>query len=464
MTRLSQLLRLLRFDALHLLRERLALGVLLAGVLACGLATITGIAWQRHLAHEYTSLQNEARSVSEHNRSRWADSANHDERDRLFLPMLYRDTIALPPARLPDFSRGRSTVEPTGARVRLMHRPDTIFSRYQVDNPESLARGALDLGWVALIVAPLLLIALGYGVFISDCDSGTARLWLAQAGTPLKLLAARSINRLALVGIPITLAAVTLWLTGPNGRTASITAWLGIAMLALLLWWATILLVNSFRVGAETAALVLVGLWTLQVFAAPTVIAAATALRHPLPSRFEAVAAARATKLHAEQAWEKEHPEQSLQGSPAAMNSYESRRGWVFQYTHVRQQIAAALEPFNAQMEQQMKRQQQWSNRLALLAAPLLAADAMTAIAQTDQVTYSARRQAAVDWLQARNSYLTDLIVNSRPVNVQAFDAIPRFIPSLLPAPPLAGVLWLGLLTLVTGGIALWRLGRMKGL
>jgi len=232
----------------------------------------------------------------------------------------------------------------------------------------------------------------------------------------------------------------------------------------LFFWWALILLVNSLRVGAETAALILVGLWTLQVFAAPTVITSATALCYRLPSRFEAITAARAAQLHAEQAWEKEHPEQSLQGSEAAMGSYESRRGWVFGYTHSRKQIAAVLAPFESTMQQQLAAQGQLGEYLALAAPALLAGNTMAAIAQTDLAAHTAQRQAAIDWLVARNTLLTDIIVNDRPVNTQAFDAIPRFIPPQPPPTPLFGVLWMALLTLITGIVALWRLWRIKPL
>jgi len=456
--------RLFYFDALQLWRDRLAAGVLLAGVLACAIAVVSGMAWQRHLAQEYVSLQEEARSEYAKQRVQWAKAPERSPLGQLFLPMLGRSTIALPLASLPDFTRGRSGMEPTGARVRLNVRPDNLFARYQLENPESLTRGSMDLGWVALVIAPLLLIGLGYGVFTNDRDSGTARLWLAQAGTPLKLLAVRSINRLALVVAPLLLAAGILWCSGPPGRCADIGLWLATMMLALLVWWAVILLVNSFRIEAETAALLLVGLWTLQVFAAPTVIAAYTAWLHPLPSRFAATSAARSAELQATRQWEKEHPELSLQGADAAFASYPSRRGWVFQYTEVRKQIAAALAPFERETQKQRAAQLRLGQWLALLSPSLMASNTLAEIAQTDFAAYSAQRQAAIAWLVARNTLLTDIIINDRPINAEQFDAIPRFDPAPLPAPSLSGPCWLLLYAVALGAVALWRLRRVRPL
>jgi len=166
--------------------------------------------------------------------------------------------------------------------------------------------------------------------------------------------------------------------------------------------------------------------------------------------------------LQATRQWEKEHPELSLQGADAAFASYPSRRGWVFQYTEVRQQIAAALAPFEAQTHQQRAAQQRLGQWLAWLSPSLMAGNTLAEIAQTDFAAYSAQRQAATAWLVARNTLLTDIIINDRPVNAEQFDAIPRFEPPALPAPSLSGMCWLLLYAVVLGAIALWRLGRVR--
>ena len=115
---------------------------------------------------------------------------------------------AVPP--LADVAAGRAATEPAAASISLRSRADNLFRRPSLENAERLMRGSLDLSFVAVVVAPLLLIALGHGLFSADRDSGAARLVLAQAGGLGPLLLARSVPRLSLVILPILLALLLL--------------------------------------------------------------------------------------------------------------------------------------------------------------------------------------------------------------------------------------------------------------
>lgn len=445
-------MRLLRMDAAMLLRDRLALGALTVGLLAALLAVVAGHAWARQLSAGAVESQREAAEALTKARSQWAEARTTEPAEAVLLPSGLLTQLRLAAPVLPDFSAGRSPIEPVAANARLSTRPDALFSRYQVDNPERLARGGLDLAFVAVVLAPLLLIGLGYGVFVADRDSGTALLWLAQAGSPLRLLGLRSVNRLALVFAPILLAALALWLLGPAGRGGAVAAWLAIALLGLLFWWAIILLVNALPVAAETAALTLVGAWALLVFVVPVATVSAASLLNPLPSRFEQIAVARAAEIRASRDYDDDHPELSSA-------SIEGRRASVEKGIEVRRSITAAVGPLQRGHERQMQAQQSFARSLAFLSPPALTADALAAVARTDGDFYDAQRRAAADHLQPLGAALVDAALGRRPIDAATFDALPRFQPP--PAPPVRLGPILGVLA-VTTALGAWALVRLR--
>jgi ABC-2 type transport system permease protein len=439
--------RLLRLDAVQLLRERLAVGVLVAGLLASLVAALTGMAWDRRLAREVATVHAEAERYRAAERENWAGTA--DPAAAAVLPGRLVTTLVLGRPPLADFVAGRSAIEPSAAAVRMGTRPDAMFARYQVENPERLQRGALDLGFVAVVVAPLLLIGLGYGVFVADRESGTARLWLAQA--------VRSANRLALVITPLLVGALLLWLAGPAGRGGAILAWLAAGIVGLLFWWAAILLVNTLAVAAETAALILVGSWAALVFVAPVAVGAAAALANPPPSRFEAIAVARAAEIRANRSYDDDHPELSSA-------TLEGRRASVLKGVEVRRSVARALAPLEAERARQVAAQRRFADRLALLSPPMLVADALAGVAGTDAAAYAARRDAAAWHLGVLSTALAGAALGERPVDAATFDALPRFRSPPLPATTLGSMLWVLALTLGLGGLALARLRRIRPL
>lgn len=449
------MIRLALFDARQLMRERLALGILVAGLLACAVAVITGHGWTARMAAERESVASEAEAYRSVEREAWAAASEGDPAAAVVIPGRLATTLILPEPRLADFSVGRSAIEPTAASIRMATRPDALFTRYQVENPERLMRGTLDLGFVVVVIAPLLLIGLGFGVFASDRDSGAARLWLAQAGSPLRLIATRSLIRLAIVAAPILLAALVLWLLGPPERGGAVLAWVGIALLGLLFWWAVILLVNSFNIAAETAALVLVGLWTLLVFVAPGAIGSLAALLNPPPSRFEAIAAARASEISASRSWDDDHPELSAA-------TLEGRRASVERGVTVRAAIAESTADLAAETERQFGAQRALTQGLSLLAPPLLVAEGLTAAARTDAASQSANRQAAVRYLSSLGGALTDAALGRTAIDAASFDALPRFTAPPPARSPVWPIVWTGLLTLALAALALVRLRRAR--
>lgn len=448
------MIRLLRMDALRLRRDRLSIAVLIIGVLACALAVVSGMDRLSRMQGARAAGLQDAAAARTQARAAWAEAPAQPPEEAVLLPSRAMTDIQLAAPVLPDFSAGRSDIEPAAATARLSTRPDALFTRYQVGNAEGRFRGNLDLGFVAVVLAPLLLIGLGHGVFAADRESGIARLWLAQAGTPLRLIAMRSLNRLGLVCLPLLIASLILWLAGPDpaARAGPIAGWFGVAVLGLLFWWAVILLVNAFTKAAETAALLLVGIWAMLVFVIPACIAAAAATFNPLPSRFEQIAAARATEVRASRDYDDDHPE-------LAAATLEGRRSGVLKGIEVRRSVGEAVAPLQERYERQLAAQRDLLSWLGLMSPPAVSAEALAAVARTDADFYSAQRRAAIDFLAPHAGALADAALGRTPINVATFDSLPRFSPPTTAPRLFWPVSWL---MLVTSLLMAWSLLRLR--
>jgi len=451
------MLRLFRLDAAQLRRDRLAVTVLVVGSIACLLAAVVGHTWVTRQEAKTILVEQAAASELDAMREQWAAAAELNPAEAVLLPTRAAFSTPLRRPLLPDFTVGRSSFEPTAATVRLTSRPDSLFTRYQVENPERIARGGVDLSFVVVVLAPLLLIGLGYGVFASDRDSGAARLWLAQAGSPLRLLAVRSFNRLALVCVPIAAASLALLLFGPDisGRWAAGGLWLATAFVGLLFWWAVILLVNSLRITAETAALALVAVWATLVFVIPGAMTSAAAILNPPPSRMEQIATARAAEVRASREFDDDHPELSF-ATP------EGRRAAVVKGIEVRRDIAAAVGPLAQAHEERIAAQQDFLRRASILSPPALIADALSGVAATDLEFYAAQRGAVVDYVGRLASALGDVALGERSVSAATFNALPKFSAAPLPQRRWAPLAVVGLVSLLVLGAAIIRLRRIQ--
>lgn len=453
------MLGLLRLDAVQLFRERLAIIVLAIGSAACLLAVVAGHAWVKHLAEEAASFAQSAKVEKGATRERWAKASGMPAEEAVLLPTRVTVAVALGMPLLPDFTIGRSAIEPTSATVRMATRPDAVFARYQVENPERLSRGAFDLGFVVVVLAPLLLIGLSYGVFVGDRDTGIARTWLAQAGSPIRLLLVRSLNRLALVCVPVVAAAVTLLILGPNvdGRATAGLVWLGVALLGILFWWTVILIVNSFRITAESAALVLVACWALLVFVIPVATTSLSTLLNPPPSRFEQITAARAAEVRAGREFDDDHPDLSA-------TTLAGRRASVDKGIRVRSAVATAVAPLRQRYESRNEAQQKVTRSLEILSPPLLTANALAAISGTDAAAYARQRSAAVEYLPALERALIDTAQGRRSIDAATYDALPSFMSPRRSRPALSGTALLFLITVALAIVATSRLRRVQPL
>lgn len=422
-----------------LLRSKLALLLLALLVSVLALAVVNGRALMA--AQMASRAAAEAETVEAIGKVKEQLNKGVPPQEAVVLPLRVQTAVIAPLPPLADASAGRAPFEPNSATASLRARADTMFRRTSLENPERLARGQLDLGFVAVVIAPLMLIALGAGLFSADRDSGAARLVLAQAGSVGTLLVARSLPRLALVALPLLLALLFLLFTGPDvpGRAEAALLWALIALASLAAWWAAVLLVNSLKITAETAALGLVGLWALLTLVMPAMIVASTQLIHPAPSRFAEIAAARSAEINASSAWETDHPD-------LASDKAASRRASVARSVGINARVEAAVAPVSARFAEALAAQQALASRLAFLSPPLIASDAMAAASGTGLAASQAYRAAAVRHLAEVKARLGDVVAGDGLLTIERLNALPEFTPPPASERPWLALGWLAVL------------------
>jgi ABC-2 type transport system permease protein len=162
------MLRLLSLETRRLFRERLGWVVLVVMTLACVIAVIQG---RTVMAEQQEGRAAFAAGQAEAERTLLRAIASASPATISIIPRRTSLPIVAPIPPLADFSTGRMGFEAYSTMARLGLREDALFKQTRLDNPEMLARGQVDLGFVVAVILPLLLIALGYGVFASDRDT-----------------------------------------------------------------------------------------------------------------------------------------------------------------------------------------------------------------------------------------------------------------------------------------------------
>lgn len=338
--------------------------------------------------------------------------------------------VVLADGDLSVLSVGRTRLDPAHTEVSFFSRLDGMFRDYQTASPLALSAGAFDLGFVALIVAPLLIIALGYGILTSDRDSGRLRMILATSVRPDKLLFARVALRAALTIGPILLAATiaTFLFSEADWQILfRLGLWIAAASAYLILWWALVSVANTFPVRAETAAIGLLALWAFWILVTPAVIGATAASIYPTPSRTDLTADLRRQEVVARAEAPKDlvrymhdHPDLQARGGTYVAS-------WMKNFAMTRMRVERHLEAPLAAFDAALARQRTIT-LAAEYATPALAVHrVMNDAAGTGEGRHSAFRAQARAFKEDVQGGLTDAALTGRELTLEQVAEIPEF-------------------------------------
>ncbi len=182
-------------------------------------------------------------------------------------------------------------------------------------NPLLRELGLPDFATVLVLLLPLTLIGLSYGLVHEDRERGSWRLVCAQMAKPWRLVfAALAIRWLAVV-LLAGFASVLAFGLDAGSDVNSLLDWLAILTSFSLVWLALIALMILLPISSAAAGLGMLAIWLISTFAIPAGLSWAANLQHPMPSRLTAIVAGRSIDAEVNQQrdtllrdWYQQHP------------------------------------------------------------------------------------------------------------------------------------------------------------
>jgi len=178
----------------------------------------------------------------------------------------------------------------TGSTIFLEGHRQNSANFGDVRQSSLLARfGRLTPAFVLQVLAPLVLVFVGFGALAREREAGTLRLLAAHGVSAPSLLAGKALalGKVAALMLAPALLAL-LWLVAAEGAPLPAALGLALAYAAYLAAWVlTIVIVSSLTRHARIALLALLGIWATTTVLVPRVAPDVALAVIPLPTRLE---------------------------------------------------------------------------------------------------------------------------------------------------------------------------------
>jgi len=448
---------LLRLELLRLLRSRSAMVGLVALALAGGLALAHGariINGQRATLADKAALQAEQHAAI-------LESAGPEARAGDQMYFLVHHTAHHPTAHAP-WALGQRDVQSINIKVRLLALQGQLYAG-ELLNPALVAAGGLDAALVLALLAPLLVIALTYGLWSNEAEGGTWSLLRLQGPRPARILRWRLCLRGGCVILVLwsLIAGGVVWAGLPaDARTGQLIA---LAAATVAGWLGLSALVASLRRSSEFTLLTLLGLWMLLAVVGPALISILASAKYPLPESLTLTAEQR-QGYHA--SWDDPVPDTMAhfserypewQGAEVPTDVYSN--AW---YYAMQQAGDDAARTSAMAYRRGLEARHQWTLRAALWLPPATVLLAQHALARTDLDSHLAYLDSVAHFHESLKRFFFPAVFDNRQVSAVDWNAMPvhTFTDTRESAPALhlVALLQAGLLL----GLGLWRLGRVE--
>ncbi|MCU0728699.1 MAG: DUF3526 domain-containing protein [Sphingopyxis sp.] len=274
---MNPVIRVCRNDVIAMARNRVAMVAIGLTILLSIAAALTSV------AHRDANADMRARFQAEADTRFDGQPARHPHRVVHYGHFVFR----VPPP-LAAFDPGVDAF--TGNSIYLEGHRQNSANFGDVRQSSLLARfGTLTPAFILQILAPLVLIFIGFGVVVREREAGTLRQTMAQGLRAPTLVAGKLLALLlaaALLGAPG--AGALLWLVGSEGAPVlpAITIALGY-LVYLAVWGAVILFVSSRASTSRGALLLLISLWAASAILVPRIAPDVAVAAHPAQTRLE---------------------------------------------------------------------------------------------------------------------------------------------------------------------------------
>lgn len=305
--------------------------------------------------------------------------------------------------------------------------------------------GELSAAWVLQVLAPLLIVVLGFDAFAGERESGTLRQTLSLGVSPRVLLWGKALGQvMALTALLAPAAAVGLAvvLASSGGFTSDALSRIAWLSLGYSLYFAAVigivLAVSALARSSRLAIVALLGIWIATTLLAPRIASDLSRTWHPSPTRLDFEAALGADLGDAAaRAWQEQLGVTTQWGADLPLDKWgralqvDDHAGYAVMDRH----FAALWDTFASQ--------QQTQEQMGLV-APVLAIRAFSmGIAGTDFAHYRAFSLAAERHRRVlQDAMSADLVEHADPRGTGHFDyqaerdlwgRVPRFAYDLPP-------------------------------
>jgi len=261
----------------HLLRTRLALTVIL---MMLGLIAIAAASSAYQLTHEAAvraSYQQEAEDAFRN------QPARHPHRVVHYGHYVFRN-----PSPLSAIDPGVDTY--TGRSIFLEgHRRNTATFAEARETSVLTRFGAVSPAFVLQVIAPLLLILIGYTSVVRERERGTLLQLIAQGVSPASLIKGKAVaigGVAALAASPLLISALWLGLKYPTELLPALMLLAG--HLAYLAFWVILIVaVSALAKSARTALILLMIIWSVTTVLIPRIAADVAATAAPAQTQTE---------------------------------------------------------------------------------------------------------------------------------------------------------------------------------
>jgi ABC-2 type transport system permease protein len=340
--------------------------------------------------------------------------------------------VSLPPSSLAPLAVGQTDLLPTYIQVTTQGR-QSYLQAAEIENPDNLLEGRLDLAFVIVYLFPLLILGVSYNLLSTEREQGTLAMVLAEPISPARVVRAKvAVRAAATVGLAVTLTIAALVVAGlPLGAPEILSRFMlwtlvvagyGLFWLALAVW------VNSGRRSSATNAMWLAAVWLVLVVLVPAVLNLTVQSLHPLPSRVELIGAmrtaaadAQASGAHLLERYYGDHPELAPDSNRASLGEFMART-----YA-VQDAVDRQVAPLTLQFDQQVARQQALVERYRFLSPAVTVAVALGDVTGTGPERYRYWREQVDRFHAVWQEFFLPRIFTRRLLTREDYAVLPAF-------------------------------------
>lgn len=343
-------------------------------------------------------------------------------------PSTIRAPAVLPVSPLALLAVGEMDLQPHTATVSLFTPAGAAAKGQELQSPVTLATGRFDLGYVVVVLMPLVLLALCHNQLGEDRERQRMPMLAAQAGLD-GLLWRRLALRGAVVALPLLVCsgAAAVWQGGGPAVAAGWLAWMLPSLAWGLFWLALCGLVGRWAAHGGTAAALLISCWLLLVMLLPAALGALAQTVSPPPSPLRAATALRTAEVQAERDRERilgryvsDHPE-------LRVSTAQDDVAWTRSYYAQMQFVQRELQPLRERAEADAQAHARLRAVLAWVSPAQAVERALQRAAGTDAGRYQAFAAQRAAFKQAWDAPLVAPLLAGRTLTASAFEALPRF-------------------------------------